>query len=109
MLELNKVYNMDCLEGMKLIENESIDLIITDPPYNHGKEMINDSLNENDFFEWIANCYKEFNRVLKKDSFVISDFSRKSMFKYVTTANKIIPFYDYFFVYTVNTMAQCGF
>jgi site-specific DNA-methyltransferase (adenine-specific) len=33
MLELNKIYNMDCLEGMKLIENESIDLIVTDPPY----------------------------------------------------------------------------
>lgn len=37
MLELNKIYNMDCLEGMKLIEDESIDLVITDPPYLHNK------------------------------------------------------------------------
>ena len=26
-------YNMDCLEGMKLIDDESIDLIVTDCPY----------------------------------------------------------------------------
>ena len=30
MLELNKIYNMDCLEGMKLIPDKSIDLIVTD-------------------------------------------------------------------------------
>ncbi len=33
MLELNRIYNMDCIEGMKQIESCSIDLIITDPPY----------------------------------------------------------------------------
>lgn len=33
MLELNKLYNCDCMEGMKLISDESIDLIVTDPPY----------------------------------------------------------------------------
>lgn len=33
MLELNKIYNQDCLDGIKLIDNESIDLIFTDPPY----------------------------------------------------------------------------
>jgi DNA modification methylase len=36
MLELNKIYNMDCLEGLKLIEDNSIDLIVTDPPYQLG-------------------------------------------------------------------------
>jgi len=33
MLELNNIYNMDCIEGMKLISDWSIDCIITDPPY----------------------------------------------------------------------------
>ena len=33
MLELNKIYNMDCLIGMKQMPDNSIDLIITDPPY----------------------------------------------------------------------------
>jgi site-specific DNA-methyltransferase (adenine-specific) len=36
MLELNKIYNMDCLEGMKLIDDNSIDSIVTDPPYEWG-------------------------------------------------------------------------
>ena len=32
MLELNKLYNMDCLEGMKLIADKSIDMILCDLP-----------------------------------------------------------------------------
>ena len=33
MLEMNKIYNMDCLEGMKLIPDKSIDMILCDLPY----------------------------------------------------------------------------
>lgn len=33
MIELNKIYCMDCLDGMKMIPDNSIDLIVTDPPY----------------------------------------------------------------------------
>lgn len=33
LLELDKIYCMDCLDGIKLIEDNSIDLIVTDPPY----------------------------------------------------------------------------
>jgi len=36
MLELNKVYHMDCLEGMKLLDGNSVDSIVTDPPYELG-------------------------------------------------------------------------
>ncbi|GIN66362.1 hypothetical protein J41TS2_17830 [Bacillus sonorensis] len=32
-LELNRVYQMDCIEGMKLIPDKSINLIICDLPY----------------------------------------------------------------------------
>ena len=32
-LEINKIYCMDCLEGMKQMPDKSVDLIITDPPY----------------------------------------------------------------------------
>ena len=34
MIELNKIYNEDCLEGMKRIPDKSIDLILTDIPYD---------------------------------------------------------------------------
>lgn len=32
-MKLNRIYNMDCFEGMGLIESGSVDLVLTDPPY----------------------------------------------------------------------------
>lgn len=33
MIELNKIYNEDCLNGMKKIPDSSVSLVVTDPPY----------------------------------------------------------------------------
>ena len=33
MLNTNEVYNMDCMEGLKLLDDNSIDLVVIDPPY----------------------------------------------------------------------------
>ena len=33
-LELNKTYNMNCIEGIKLLEDNYIDLTVTSPPYD---------------------------------------------------------------------------
>ncbi|ENP5990445.1 site-specific DNA-methyltransferase [Listeria monocytogenes] len=38
-IELNTIYNEDCLEGMKRIPDNSIDLILTDPPYGTIKSL----------------------------------------------------------------------
>ena len=68
MLELNRIYNMDCLDGMKQIDDNSIDLVLTDPPYGINKKgIIND--------ESLEMCYKtlpEINRVLKDNRFFIT-------------------------------------
>ena len=32
-MEIDKIFNQDCIGGMKNIPDESIDLIVTDPPY----------------------------------------------------------------------------
>lgn len=37
MLEIDNIYNMDCIEGLKEIADKSIDCVITDPPYWHKK------------------------------------------------------------------------
>ena len=65
-IELNKIYNMDCLDGMKQLDDNSIDLVVTDPPYFtppaqfvsgrsvHKRSLSNLSLLEHfykDFFE----------------------------------------------------------
>ena len=70
---INTIQNIDCLDGFKLIPNESIDLILTDPPYGLKKEGIN---NDNDlslFYKALPESY----RVLKKDAFFITFFSTK--------------------------------
>lgn len=32
-MELNKIYNIDCLDGLRQMPDNSVDLLITDPPY----------------------------------------------------------------------------
>lgn len=34
LLELDKIYCMDCLQGLKLLDDESVDLTVTSPPYD---------------------------------------------------------------------------
>lgn len=34
MLAQNHIYCMDALEGLKRLSEESVDLVVTDPPYN---------------------------------------------------------------------------
>lgn len=38
MLDINKIYNMNCLDGLKLMNNDSIDLVVTSPPYYNARE-----------------------------------------------------------------------
>jgi len=80
MLEKNKIYCMDCLEGLKQLEDDSVDCIITDPPYNIDLKpqrgltdaIENDSFSkEIEFSAWFVPIIKELDRVLKPDSFVI--------------------------------------
>lgn len=60
MIELNKIYNEDCLEGMKRIPDNSIDCILTDAPYLYLKnQKLDKPFDENAFFS-------ECKRVLKK-------------------------------------------
>jgi site-specific DNA-methyltransferase (adenine-specific) len=33
-LELNRIYQRDCIEGMRMIPEKSVDLILTDIPYD---------------------------------------------------------------------------
>jgi site-specific DNA-methyltransferase (adenine-specific) len=39
-LELNRIYNMDCLDGMRELGDKCIDLVITDPPYGLGARVV---------------------------------------------------------------------
>ena len=64
MLELNKTYCMDCLEGLKLLNDNSIDLTVTSPPYDDLRKYNGYSFD----FENIA---KELYRVTKDGGVVV--------------------------------------
>lgn len=65
MIELNKIYNEDCLKGMKRIPDNSVDCILTDPPYMYLKnQKLDRPFDEQAFFS-------ECKRVLKKDAFIV--------------------------------------
>jgi site-specific DNA-methyltransferase (adenine-specific) len=73
MIELNRVYNKDCLEGMKGIPSESVDVVLTDPPYLYLKnQKLDRSFDENSFF-------LEVKRILRKDGFIVM-FGRGTSF-----------------------------
>jgi site-specific DNA-methyltransferase (adenine-specific) len=63
--ELNKIYCMDAIEGLKKIPDNSVDLVLTDPPYNIGKDFDNDNLPKEDFLKWCESWIVEVDRVLK--------------------------------------------
>ena len=72
MIELNKIWNEDCLLTMSRMEDNSIDLVLTDPPYGkmwtrgvNGFGTLKDK-NENDKTEWDIKPSKEyFNEILR--------------------------------------------
>lgn len=70
---INRILNVDCLEGFKKLGNESIDLIFTDPPYGLNKNGISNDSNLDLYYTILPEC----NRVLKSDSFFITFFSTK--------------------------------
>ena len=38
MLEIDKIYQVDCLDGMSKIDDKSVSLILTDPPYEISRD-----------------------------------------------------------------------
>lgn len=58
------IYAMDCFQGMKLLPPEIIDLTVTSPPYNIGKEY-EDLVHVDDYIAWCEKCIKEVHRLTK--------------------------------------------
>lgn len=71
MLELDKIYNMDCIEGMKQIPDNYVDLVLTDPPYGINKKgIINDDLEINEYKSWLKKVIKEIDRITSDSYFI---------------------------------------
>lgn len=55
-MERNRIYLGDCIELLKQVEDNSVDLIIADPPYNIGKKFGPKSKVWNDLDKWYIWC-----------------------------------------------------
>lgn len=76
MVELNTIMLGDAEEKLKLIDDESIDLVVTSPPYDNLRKYngIGDSWNH-EKFKAIAN---ELNRVIKKGGVIVWNVNDKT-------------------------------
>jgi site-specific DNA-methyltransferase (adenine-specific)/modification methylase len=74
MLEINKIYCGDCLELMKQMDTDSVDLTITSPPYNVGNnnmteakygEKSKDQMSEEQYYQFLSKGIDEMVRITK--------------------------------------------
>ena len=77
---MNKIYNKDCIIGMKTIPDETIDLVVTDPPfainfkskkanYNRTASRVLSGYNEinvEDYYKFTNDWMCQVKRILKK-------------------------------------------
>jgi len=68
LLEINKIYNMDCLEGMRRLPDSCIDLTVTSPPYDNLRDYNNEVTWNFEKFKEVA---KELFRITKPGGVVV--------------------------------------
>ena len=94
MESVNKIYNMDCIQGIRQMSDKSVDLVVTDPPYLI--ETSGAGVYKQDDKQYV----KELNEM--KDGFsreVLDELCRimKKINIYIFCSQKqIIPLIDYF-------------
>ena len=61
------LHHADCLDAMRDMASDSIDLILTDPPYFKVKDepWDNQWAKPQQFLAWLDNVLAEFQRILK--------------------------------------------
>jgi site-specific DNA-methyltransferase (adenine-specific) len=63
MLKINDIYNLDCFDFLKQIDDNSVDLAVIDPPYNMHKAEWDTFKSQNKFLEF---TYKWIDALLPK-------------------------------------------
>jgi len=69
MIETNILYNQECISGMNQIPDNSIDLVVTSPPYNVDIDYdeYKDNTPMDEYFKWTKEWLSEVYRTLKPD------------------------------------------
>ena len=106
-----QIYNMDCIEMMRSLQEESVDLLLTDPPYNLGQFMKDrgtqlEQMRPNffvaagwdnmGFAEWVSlmdSFFAEAARILKKRGTLVMFMSLIKLETIISIANKYNFYY----------------
>ena len=72
-MKLNVVHNEDCLDGLSKLPAESVDLIVTSPPYADNRKGVYHGVSISGYVDWFLPISEELFRVLKPTgSFVLN-------------------------------------
>lgn len=89
-METNIIYNEDCLETMARMPDNSVNIILTSPPYNKSRTSIseralqnleihykdfNDAKTNEEYIAWTMARFKEFGRILADNGVVAYNLS----------------------------------
>lgn len=103
----HEFFNGDCLEVMRQMPSESIDLIITSPPFNLGKSAPNWRRNDNpktagydgynderirdEYVDWQRDCLREMWRLLKPSGAIFYNHKPRISDRVLDTRLNLIP------------------
>ena len=92
---------------MKEMPDNSVDFVLTDPPYNMGKEIENDNLNRVDFKIFTLRYLNEIKKIVKPNRPVLIFFSTgESLADFISIAKDVLCFKKYINWYKPN---DCSF
>lgn len=65
-MELNKIHNIDCLDGLKQLPSGHKYAIVTDPPFNVGYhyKTYSDNKPEDEYYRWLSGIIGDFPAVV---------------------------------------------
>jgi site-specific DNA-methyltransferase (adenine-specific) len=87
---LNRIIHGDCVHVMHTMPAESVDLIVTDPPYlvnyrsRDGRQVPGDGNNQ-----WLRPAFAEMFRVLRPDAFCVSFYGWNTADQFLTTWREV--------------------
>jgi len=97
-MDLNKIFNEDCLTTMNKLKKSSVDLVLTSPPYNMTKrkggyadkgkryDVYQDWKSEGEYIHWMSHIFQGYDQILKKNRVILFNFS-------YSIENPILPYH----------------
>lgn len=64
-MDINRTYNIDCLDGMRQLPDHSVDLVVTSPPYVERRKSTYGGIREDKYLGWFRPLPVEIFRIMK--------------------------------------------